>query len=180
MYNLDLSPYIASRKAKAPEPSQNEEKPMKYTVQAVEVDDIELKEGNDPSLDTSPEESPVLSHLPSIGGVLSTKDGYDESLYELFAVVHHLGALQAGHYVASVRSLSTGKWHCFNDGQVSVIQDEKELVNHTAYILFYVRKDMGSVDISDIYPSKIRSGSMTLEEIEELMSKRDSSSCNLM
>lgn len=33
-------------------------------------------------------------------------------------MVHHLGALSSGHYVASVKSQPTGKWHYFNDNQV--------------------------------------------------------------
>jgi Ubiquitin carboxyl-terminal hydrolase len=43
----------------------------------------------------------------------------DGSLYDLYAVVHHLGALSAGHYVASVKSHTTGRWHYFNDNQVT-------------------------------------------------------------
>ncbi|CAN0250015.1 unnamed protein product, partial [Ectocarpus sp. 13 AM-2016] len=38
--------------------------------------------------------------------------------YDLYSVVHHLGALSSGHYVASVKSQPTGKWHYFNDDQV--------------------------------------------------------------
>lgn len=32
-------------------------------------------------------------------------------------MVHHLGALSSGHYVASVKSQATKKWHYFNDDQ---------------------------------------------------------------
>ena len=50
-----------------------------------------------------------------------------EAIYDLYAVVHHLGALSAGHYVASVKA-ADGKWRCFNDSQV-IETDEKELVS---------------------------------------------------
>lgn len=49
----------------------------------------------------------------------SQKGGRGGSLYDLYAVVHHLGALSSGHYVASVKSQPSGKWHYFNDDQVS-------------------------------------------------------------
>jgi len=119
--------------------------------------------------------------MPSIGGVLSAGTGADDGLYELYAVVHHVGALQSGHYVASVRSLATGKWHNFNDNQVTEMADETALGGApSAYLLFYVRKGLGALDIADVYPAQAQSGSMTLEEIEELMSKRDSSGCTTM
>lgn len=39
--------------------------------------------------------------------------------YTLYAVIHHIGALSAGHYVASIKSEQDGKWYCFNDSRVS-------------------------------------------------------------
>lgn len=50
--------------------------------------------------------------------LIGHQGGRGGSLYDLYAVVHHLGALSSGHYVASVKSPSASKWHYFNDNQV--------------------------------------------------------------
>jgi len=171
IHNFDMSPYFVNKmKSKAMNSQESNS--------AVENEQVAESTAADGHVNDKPVSD--LQRLPSIGGALSSK-GQDESLYELFAVVHHHGALQAGHYVSSVRTLSTGKWHRFNDHQVTEIQDEKELVNASAYILFYVRKDLGNLDISQIYPPKTRDvGKITHEEIEELMSRRDALGCSMM
>lgn len=86
------------------------------------------------------------------------KDGF---LYDLYAVVNHVGALGAGHYFAYVLSENDGKWKCFNDHQCKDI-DEKEVVSSTAYILFYRRRDTQNVSIEELFPPmtpKTKSGS---------------------
>ncbi len=105
------------------------------------------------------------------------KDGRDESLYDLYAVVHHLGALSAGHYVASVKD-KDGVWHYFNDNQVYEM-DEKNLVSPSAYILFYIRRDMRGISIEDVYPAQVASGQIDLTEIEAMMRQRDSAHCQV-
>lgn len=102
----------------------------------------------------------------------------------MYAVVHHLGALSAGHYVASVKA-SDGKWRCFNDSQV-IETSEKELVSPSAYILFYIRRDMWDVILNDVYPTNLSPGSggkpkgLSEEEIERLMRRRDTARCAVM
>ncbi len=105
------------------------------------------------------------------------KDGRYESLYDLYAVVHHLGALSAGHYVASVKD-KDGQWHYFNDNQVCAI-DEKNLVSTSAYILFYIRRDMRGISIDDVYPARVASGHLDLADIEAMMRQRDSAHCQV-
>ncbi len=105
------------------------------------------------------------------------KDGRDESLYDLYAVVHHLGALSAGHYVASVKD-KDGVWHYFNDNQVYEM-DEKNLVSPSAYILFYIRCDMRGISIDDVYPAQVASGHLNLADIEAMMRQRDSAHCQV-
>jgi ubiquitin C-terminal hydrolase/Ca2+-binding EF-hand superfamily protein len=107
-------------------------------------------------------------------GVMSSSDGRDESLYDLYAVVHHLGALSAGHYVASVKEQSTGTWHYFNDNQVTELE-EKELVTQSAYLLFYIRRDMRGLKIQDVYP--VKNGSLSQSEVEAMMRQRDTARC---
>ena len=57
--------------------------------------------------------------------------------YNLYATVNHSGGLNGGHYVANCKNLIDGKWYHFNDSSVSYINDESEIIDDSAYILFY-------------------------------------------
>ncbi|TYZ59898.1 hypothetical protein PybrP1_009211 [[Pythium] brassicae (nom. inval.)] len=81
----------------------------------------------------------------------ATVRGEDGFLYDLYAVVNHVGALGGGHYFAYVLSQQDGKWKCFNDHQCKDI-DEKEVVSSTAYILFYRRRDTENLSIEEVFP----------------------------
>lgn len=81
----------------------------------------------------------------------ATVRGEDGFLYDLYAVVNHVGALGGGHYFAYVLSQKDGKWKCFNDHQCKDI-DEKEVVSSTAYILFYRRRDTENLSIEELFP----------------------------
>lgn len=110
-------------------------------------------------------------------GALSPDEGRSVGDYELYAVVHHLGTLSSGHYVSSIRCRKTGQWHCFNDNIVSTIK-EREVVSDSAYILFYVRKDMADVNIEDVFPAG-NGANINEEDIVKMMKKRDRS-CTVM
>lgn len=101
----------------------------------------------------------------------------DGFLYDLYAVVNHVGALGAGHYFAYVLSEKDGKWKCFNDHQCKDI-DQKEVVSSTAYILFYRRRDTRNVSIEELFPpivqptNKAEEASKTSQDqarVEELL-----------
>lgn len=82
-------------------------------------------------------------------------DGRSEMLYDLYGVVHHQGALSGGHYVASLKSDIDGKWRLFNDAQIYEIHD-RHVVDSSAYILFYMRRDLTSKKLSDFWqPSDV-------------------------
>lgn len=109
--------------------------------------------------------------------ISSSFDGRSESLYDLYGVVHHQGALSTGHYVASLRSEIDGKWRLFNDAQVYEL-GSKEVVDATAYILFYVRRDVKSADLSDFWDTSSRDGEgLTEEQIDRLTKQRER--CNI-
>ena len=63
----------------------------------------------------------------------------DNTLYDLYGVVNHEGALGSGHYYAFINS--EGVWRCYNDDKVTV-ESEASIVSRNAYILFYQRRDM--------------------------------------
>lgn len=92
---------------------------------------------------------------PATATVL-TKVRNESFLYDLYAVVNHVGALATGHYFAYIRSEIDGRWKCFNDHQCKEI-DAKEVVSSSAYILFYIRRDMQYLSIEDLFPPVIRS-----------------------
>ena len=86
----------------------------------------------------------VLDLFPhTMSSVLKNNDRVKSMTYELQGFCVHSGAQSTsfGHYVAYCKA-STGKWYCFNDEQVSIIDNiEAELkstfVLQNAYLLFY-------------------------------------------
>ena len=59
--------------------------------------------------------------------------------YELYAVVHHIGTMNGGHYM--VEKKVGGEWLAYNDMQVGRARvKEVDNVSETAYILFYRRR----------------------------------------
>lgn len=93
-------------------------------------------------------------------------------LYDLYAVVHHQGALSGGHYVASLKSEIDGQWRLFNDAQVYEIHS-RDVIDCSAYILFYIRRDVKDARLEDFWDIRARAGQgMTEEEVESLMKAR--------
>lgn len=99
--------------------------------------------------------------------------GREECVYDLYGVVHHQGALSGGHYVASLKSELDGKWRLFNDAQIYEI-NSRDVVDPSAYILFYVRRDVKGATLEDFWDSQEREGEgLTEEEVAKLMKSRD-------
>lgn len=97
-------------------------------------------------------------------------DGRSEMLYDLYGVVHHQGALSGGHYVASLKSELDGQWRLFNDAQIYEIHS-RDVVDASAYILFYIRRDVAKAQLSDYW--SVREGhSMSEEDMDNLLKGR--------
>lgn len=97
--------------------------------------------------------------------------GRTESHYDLYGVIHHQGALSGGHYVASLKSEHDGKWRLFNDAQIYDLLS-RDVVDPSAYILFYVRKDVKGATLDDFWDTQEREGEgLTEEEVEKMMKK---------
>lgn len=82
---------------------------------------------------------------------IKNKDNTDSSsiesdspcmLYDLCAVVNHVGTLSKGHYFAHV--LEGGRWWFCNDGKQPVCIEAEDVIENSEtgnpYILFYTRK----------------------------------------
>ena len=68
-------------------------------------------------------------------------DQEEPMLYDLVAVINHMGNIHRGHYTTYARQVndSSKEWFCFNDEQVTSI-DQSEIVSASAYILTYVKR----------------------------------------
>jgi ubiquitin carboxyl-terminal hydrolase 4/11/15 len=103
---------------------------------------------------------------------MNEDDGRQEMLYDLYGVVHHQGALSGGHYVASLKSDLDGQWRLFNDAQVYEIHS-RDVVDASAYILFYIRRDVKDLNLSDFWDINNQEGSgLTEEEMDNLIHGR--------
>jgi len=126
--------------------------------------DVHIKDdpADDMTMSESGESSAPMNH----------DDGRSEMLYDLYAVVHHQGALSGGHYVASLKS-DDGQWRLFNDAQVYEIHS-RDVVDASAYILFYIRRDVKKLTLDDFWntsPAKEGEG-LTEEEMNTLIRDR--------
>ena len=101
---------------------------------------------------------------------MSNDDGRSEMLYDLYGVVHHQGALSGGHYVASLKSELDGQWRLFNDAQIYEIHN-RDVVDSSAYILFYIRRDVKDARLSDYWDTTAREGAgLTEQDRDRLLS----------
>lgn len=57
--------------------------------------------------------------------------------FSLVSVIHHYGGMGSGHYTAYALNEASGKWYCFNDSSVHLVEDLQELLAPSAYVLFY-------------------------------------------
>ncbi|GKY91938.1 hypothetical protein MPSEU_000165400 [Mayamaea pseudoterrestris] len=93
----------------------------------------------------------------------------DDSLYDLYGVVHHQGAMSTGHYVASIKSELDGHWRLFNDAQIYEIH-ARDVVDSSAYILFYVRRDViKGKTLSDFWNVRAEGEGITEDDLQNLL-----------
>ena len=80
--------------------------------------------------------------------------------------------------MASLKSNIDGQWCLFNDVQVYEIHS-RDVVDSSAYIQFYIRRDVKDAELGDFWDIRARVGKgMTEEEVESLM-KEPSDHCNI-
>lgn len=111
--------------------------------QPVSTDEATEKSDDDDSSDVP--DGPKVSKRAS---KMNSDDGRGEMLYDLYAVIHHQGAMAGGHYVASLKSEIDGQWRLFNDAQIFKIHS-RDVVDSSAYILFYIQRDVANQNLSD-------------------------------
>ena len=74
--------------------------------------------------------------------------GFEENLYDLYAVCNHTGGMTGGHYTAYCKNPVDATWYLFDDMRVERIS-ERQIVTKAAYLLFYARRNVGSSSASE-------------------------------
>nr|CCA17724.1 ubiquitinspecific protease putative [Albugo laibachii Nc14]CCA18370.1 ubiquitinspecific protease putative [Albugo laibachii Nc14] len=100
-----------------------------------------------------------------------------ETLYDLYGVVNHHGALGGGHYTAFAKNFRDEQWYYYDDERVRVVEESK-IVSSAAYLLFYIRNDMKGVMVKDMYPQNTNT-KITEEDIDRFV-QGDTHRCSLM
>ena len=140
---------------------------------SLEAENKEEVEGGEPRSDSGGDdegEEDMKIDYENVNN-LSASNGRDNSLYSLYGIVHHIGALSAGHYVSSVRDANdSSRWKLFNDEKIMIVQDVTKLVDHTAYCLFYVRKDVTKAQLNEFW--QIGNNASDID-IENLLKERE-------
>ena len=159
----------AVKKDSAPKSQKGSTKKKKKDAATdAQVEENQVQDGSD-TIDTNTAQSPLKS----------TDNGRSESLYDLYAVVHHQGALSGGHYVASLKSDVDGQWRLFNDAQIYEIHS-RDIVDSSAYILFYIRRDVKNAKLSDFWDAMPRQGEgMSEQDMDKLVQGSVSDRCTI-
>ncbi|XP_043922410.1 uncharacterized protein LOC122797954 [Protopterus annectens] len=61
--------------------------------------------------------------------------------YELFAVCHHFGGCNGGHYQAKIKIFTDNQWYIFDDNRVQKVGSSVDKDERTAYLLMYLKVD---------------------------------------
>ncbi|CAF0844834.1 unnamed protein product [Didymodactylos carnosus] len=68
--------------------------------------------------------------------------------YSLYAVVNHLGSMNAGHYTSYCRDFRTNDWYLCNDDRITQINPTELSKNQNAYLLFYTSMKMPIISMN--------------------------------
>ena len=74
-----------------------------------------------------------------------------EPTYNLQGIVCHYGTLGFGHYVAFLRNIFDKKWYRYDDTHKDEVSED-QIHKESAYLLFYVRKDIEAKSVDQIMP----------------------------
>ncbi|KAG7662280.1 uncharacterized protein J8A68_004174 [[Candida] subhashii] len=59
-----------------------------------------------------------------------------DKIFELFAVVYHMGSVNTGHYIVYIKN-GSGQWFKFDDSVISLVS-QQEVMSTNAYLLYYI------------------------------------------
>lgn len=73
-------------------------------------------------------------------------------MYDLHGMVNHYGTLGFGHYVSYTKNHFDQKWYRYDDLSREEVSED-QLHKASAYLLFYVRKDIETKQFEQIMPN---------------------------
>lgn len=74
-----------------------------------------------------------------------------EPTYNLQGIVSHYGTLGFGHYVSFLKNNFDSKWYRYDDTTREEVKED-QIHKESAYLLFYVRKDIEARSVTSIMP----------------------------
>jgi ubiquitin C-terminal hydrolase/Ca2+-binding EF-hand superfamily protein len=93
--------------------------------------------------------------MSTVLGRREADDFRDRELFNLYGVVHHMGSMGGGHYIATCKNAPTKEadtkeaWFEYNDSRVESISDD-DVVRSSGYLLFYHRKQLSAHNIINL------------------------------
>jgi ubiquitin carboxyl-terminal hydrolase 20/33 len=132
LINLDMMPFLdfhAQKHIKQARSSANKAKNEQM--------DRDLR-GNSSEIHSETSASSFSSNSADIPDPGNSNFG-NSTLFDLFAVVRHMGSVSGGHYIAYCKHHLTQKWYEFDDRVVTEVS-EATVSKVEAYVLFYQRK----------------------------------------
>ena len=75
-----------------------------------------------------------------------------EAKYDLHGIVNHYGTLGFGHYISFTRNPFDNKWYKYDDLNREEVPEEK-IHKESAYLLFYIRKDVLEQSLNQVIPN---------------------------
>jgi ubiquitin carboxyl-terminal hydrolase 20/33 len=123
--NLDMQPFLT------PQQTDDEQFARQQAAQ--------LRKGSGRSNNNNNNNAAASVSGPAAAASSSPSSSTSPALYDLFAIVRHLGSVSGGHYIAYCKSHVTDRWYEFDDRTVTELS-EAEILKIEAYVLFYKRK----------------------------------------
>lgn len=74
-----------------------------------------------------------------------------QSKYSLHGTINHYGSISAGHYTSYVKNPFDKKWYLYDDNECIEVSNSN-IEKENAYILFYIRNDVPTKSIDDLFP----------------------------
>ncbi|CAM4516145.1 unnamed protein product [Leuciscus chuanchicus] len=89
-------------------------------------------------------------------------------IYELYAVINHMGGYSSGHYNTIIRSFENGIWYCFDDYNVTQTSEASLENSSLPYMLMYRKSALspGSIKTAVLNPDNIKTAVLNPDNIK--------------
>ncbi|KAK7170982.1 hypothetical protein R3I94_001017 [Phoxinus phoxinus] len=89
-------------------------------------------------------------------------------IYDLYAVINHMGGYSSGHYNAIIRSFENGMWYCFDDYNVTRTSEASLKNSSLPYMLMYRKSALSpdSIKTAGLTPDSIKTAALNFDSIK--------------